>query len=186
MDFTKLDDAWVEKEVPLHNDRDMRLKRFLRWCQEAEAETIVAVTHGLVCQHLLGVSLAQADVLGVRLQRATGEWSALEQEGPSGKTLRDTVAYGTLSGVALVLEGPPGRLALSSNVLGGWSMLHHAVAAGREEVVALLLERKADPDQTGECNYTAVEVAEWYLSRQKCRAVRDVVEMYKQETVVDA
>ena len=86
--FMGLEEARVQGEAP-----DWR--RFVTWCTEAGAETVIAVTHGSVCYSILGVHLTHGDSLGACLSRQTLRWSPLTFPKPARKTLEDTVAYGT-------------------------------------------------------------------------------------------
>ena len=164
VDFTGLDSAWVEKEAPKHDDPNVRVNRFMTWCRGVTAETIIVVTHGLVCSSILGVSLAHADVIGASLDRSTSSWVPLEHQVPLEKTLRDTVVYGTVCGVQLLLGGLSELDWVGTTRFSGWSLLHHAVAAANAEVVDLLLEKAADPDMPSNCGWTTREWAKWYSS----------------------
>ena len=151
MDFSALDDAWVKKAPPQHHLTSVRLQRSTAWCAHKAVNDLVAVTHGLVCQETLGVSLANGDVVGAFLDRATFQWSPFTYPQSNAKTLRHTAALGTFAGLRMLLGAPFGAADPSAGVGDGWSPLHHADVAGNEAGVRALLQLRAEPGRRGQC-----------------------------------
>merc|ERR1711957_132121 len=116
VDFSELDDAWVEKEEPLHHATYKRLDRFLHWCAALPHDEVACVTHQNVCCDLTSVMLNHCDVVGVTLNRSTLEVSPLIYDGSNPGTLRMTAQNGGPDGIRCLLasraESPAHTLGL--------------------------------------------------------------------------